>query len=181
MTRPPRLVVTGTATMRSPLFSNWWELVDGDGYPLARLQRHPRLHVSTIEIEDGSTWLLEPAGNGVVIAMHEGTNEIGRIVRRSWWGRRWQVSGPAWGYEVVSDRVPRRWHFAVGGEPVAVITGSVLSYNTVTVDAVLPIQVCAVVLAWHVIARPWEQAAAPRGLVPIRQRGTSTRPATGAA
>lgn len=181
MARPPRLVVTGTARMRSPLFSNWWELVDGDGQLLARLRRHPRLHVSTVDFEDGSRWLLEPAGNGVVVARYEGRSEIGRISRQSWWGRRWQVTGPAWGYEVISDPVPRRWHFAVGGEPVAAITGSVLSYNTVTIEAMLPIQLCAVVLTWHVIARPWEQAAAPRGLVPIRHPRTSTRPAPGAA
>ena len=65
-----------------------------------------------------------------------------------------------------SDASPRRWRIEVGGSPLAEIRGSLISYNTVTIDAPLAIPTAVAVLAWHVIARPWEAAAAPRGLVP---------------
>lgn len=165
-------IIRGEAQLVSPWFSNNWSLFN-NGIEIARMRRFPRLHVSAVQLADGTEWTIEPAGVAVVRAVDVNEVEVARIVRRSWWGRRWEVTGTGFAYELVSHPVPRRWHFAVGGSPLAEIRGSLVSYNSVTIDAPLTIPTVAAVLAWHVIARPWEAAAAPRGLVP-RTRPTGT-------
>lgn len=174
-------MISGSARLRSPAFSNAWELTTEDGTLIAELTRHGRMHVSTVRFPDGAAWLIEPRGYGIVCALEEGDVEVARITRRSWLGRRWDVTAPTWAYDLVSDRTPRRWHLAVGSVEVARIAGSTLSYNRVRVTTNLAVPVATVILAWQVIARPWEAAAAPAGLVPVREPRPSTRPATGAA
>lgn len=171
MTRPkPQSLIRGDAHLESPWFSNHWRLMN-QGIELARLRRFPRLHVSAVQLADGTEWILEPDGFAVVKAVDSEGNEVGRVTRRSWWGRRWDVTGPGFSYELVSHPVPRRWRVEVGGSTFAEIRGSLISYNTVTIDAPLSLPTAAAVLAWHVIARPWEAAAAPKGLVPRSRVG----------
>lgn len=149
----------------SPWFSNRWSIFN-NGVEIARLRRLPRLHISAAQFPDGTEWTIEPDGFAVVKAVDAHGVEVARITRRSWWGRRWDITGPGFAYELVSHPIPRRWNIGVGGSPLAEIRGSLISYNTVTIDAPLTIPTAVGVLAWHVIARPWEAAAAPRGLVP---------------
>ena len=158
-------LIRGEAQLVSPWFSNQWSLFNG-GVEIARLRRFPRLHISAVQFPDGTEWTIEPDGYAVVKALDAHDVEVARITRRSWWGRSWDVTGTGFAYELVSHPMPRRWHVGVGGSPLAEIRGSLISYNTVTIDAPLSLPTAAAVLAWHVIARPWEAAAAPRGLVP---------------
>ena len=160
-----RRMITGTLQLESPWFSNRWLVIQGDR-ELARVQRHGRLYVSDVMLADGTSWLIEPTGSGVVSAIEESGKEFARIERRSWLGRRWDVTSQQFAYELVSDPRPRQWHFTVGGATAADLSGSLVSYNTVTVDAAIGMPLVAVLLGWHVIARPWEAAAEPRGLVP---------------
>jgi hypothetical protein len=146
--------------MRSRFLSNEWRLVHNE-VVVARVRRHARLHVSTVMLDDDTVWILEPDGWGVVRALEEG-EPIARIVRRSWLGRRWEVSGLGFAFDLVSRPAPRRWHITVGDAPVARISGSLISYNRLTIDSDLTIPVVAVLLAWHVVVRPWEAAAEPR-------------------
>lgn len=169
-------LIRGEAHLDSPWFSNDWRLIS-QGMELARLRRFPRLHVSAARLADGTEWTLEPDGFAVVKALDASGAEVGRVTRRSWWGRRWDLTGPGFSYELVSHPVPRRWRIEVGGSEFAQIRGSVISYNTVEIDAPLSLPTVAAILAWHVIARPWEAAAAPKGLVP-RMRPTDTATAT---
>ena len=108
-------------------------------------------------------------GQSTVSAVDEGQTEVARITRTSWWGRRWEISAQQFSYELISHPRPRRWAFAVGGAPVAELSGSLLSYNRVTVESNIGVPLIAVLLGWHVIARPWEAAAEPRGLVPAQR------------
>jgi hypothetical protein len=163
--RPTQQVLYGSAEMVSPWFSNRWALLS-NGQPIASLERFGRLHVSTVSFPDGTRWLLEPSGSSVVRAIDGPDSEFARVTRRSWWGRRWDITGTGFAYQLVSHPVPRRWMLAVGGAPIAAITGSLLSYNTIRFDMTLAVPLPTIVLAWHVIARPWEAAAAPRGLLP---------------
>ena len=172
-------MIGGTLRLQSPWFSNAWDVLDDTEERLARLVRHPRDHSASAVLRDGTRWRLVPDGFGVVRLLEEGS-ELGRIVRRSWWGRRWEVVSPTWGYELVSDPLPRRWHLRVGHEPIARLAGSPISYNRLTVETDLVVPLQAVVLAWHVIARPWEAAARPAGLVPLSIEPRSA-PAAGAA
>lgn len=158
-------LIRGEARLDSPWFSNHW-LLTNQGIQLAALHRFPRLHVSGVRLADGTVWTLEPDGFAVVKAVDSDGVEVGRVTRRSWWGRHWDLTGPGFSYELVSHPIPRRWIVQVGGSPFAEIKGSLVSYNTVTIDAPLSLPTIAAVLAWHVIARPWEAAAAPKGLVP---------------
>lgn len=158
-------LIRGEAQLVSPWFSNNWSLFS-HGVEIARLRRIPRLYISTARFPDGTEWTIEPDGFAVVKAVDAQGTEVARITRRSWWGRRWDVAGAGFAYELVSDPIPRRWRIEVGGSTLAEIRGSLISYNAVTIDAPLSIPVAVAVLAWHVIARPWEAAAAPRGLVP---------------
>jgi hypothetical protein len=157
-------VVYGTAQLVSPLMSNKWRLVSSDG-DVAQLRRQGRLHISRIALPNGEEAVLAPHGQSVVHALDEDGNELARITRTSWLGRRWEITSQRWFYELVSDPRPRRWQLTVGGTPVAQISGSLVSYNRVTIDAPLGIPILVVALAWHVIARPWEAAAAPTTLV----------------
>ncbi|MDH3538958.1 MAG: hypothetical protein OEP52_03095 [Acidimicrobiia bacterium] len=166
MVRPkPQPIIRGEAHLVSAWFSNEWRLLD-NGNEVARMRRFPRLHVSVVRLADGTEWTIEPDGFAVVKAIDSDGVEVGRITRRSWWGRRWDITGTGFAYELTSHPIPRRWTIGIGGSPMTEIKGSLISYNTVTIDAPLSLATVAGVLAWHVIARPWEAAAAPRGLVP---------------
>lgn len=161
---PP--VVVGDCNFDSRLFSNRWSLSKA-GETVAELWRDPTRHTSQGTFGDGTEFTLRPEGWGTVVLEVNG-DQLGRIDRRSWWGRRWEISGSGFGCELTSDRLPRRWTFRIGGEPIGRLSGTLLSYNRLAVhtDASMPVH--ALVLAWHILARPWEQAAAPRGLVPDR-------------
>ncbi|MCB2224786.1 MAG: hypothetical protein KQH83_11520 [Actinobacteria bacterium] len=156
--------VSGEARFTSTPFSNRWELWS-EGERLATLTRHPRHHTSEAVLADGTALLLRPEGWGAVAALSDG-KETARVTRRSWWGRRWEITSPLFGYDLTSDPLPRRWTIRVGDVPIARLAGGMLSYNRLAVHADLAVQVPALVLAWHVLARPWEAAAAPGSLVP---------------
>ncbi len=66
--------------------------------------------------------------------------------------------------------------FTVGGSSVAELSGSFVSYNRVRVESNIGVPLIAVLLGWHVIARPWEAAAEPGGLVPAPRRSTPGNP-----
>ena len=105
----------------------------------------------------------------------EQDKEWGRIVRRSWWGRRWDLVSPTFGYTLTSDPMPRRWTIRVGNEPIGRLSGGLFSYNRLTVHTDVAVQALPLVLAWHVLARSWEAASAPGSLVPYDpQRGRPT-------
>jgi hypothetical protein len=174
-TAPHAALLIGSTELRSPPFSNEWRLENG-GRRLASARRHPRLHTSTVTFPDGSRLTLTPTGQSTVSAVDASGNEVARIVRTSWWGRHWEVTAQHFSYELVSHPRPRRWAFAVGGSPVAELAGSLVSYNRVRVETNIGVPLIAVLLGWHVIARPWEAAAEPGGLVPART--TRPRPVT---
>ena len=156
--------VYGQGQLRSPLGSNRWRLFANDE-EIAQLRRQGRLHISRIRLSSGEEATLAPDERSAVVALDADGNELARITRTSWFGRRWEITSQKWAYELVSDPRPRRWHVTVGGTSVAQITGSLLSYNRVTVDAPLGVPLLVVALGWHVIARPWEAAAAPATLI----------------
>ncbi len=157
-------VVYGSAELISPFLSNRWRLISNDE-ELAELRRFGRLHVSRVTVPSGDEAVLTPHGPSVVVAVDNAGNELARITRLSWFGRRWEITSQRWAYELVSDPRPRRWQVTVGGTSVAQLTGSLVSYNRVNVAAPLGVPALALALGWHVIARPWEAAAAPTSLV----------------
>ena len=163
MHAPTRRMITGTAAMKSAFFSNEWSL-ESAGQTIATMRRYPRQFVTEVSTIDGDRWLLEPDGDGVVNLVTSHDPRLAWITRRSLFGRRWDISSPMFSYGLISHPWPRRWHINVGSTPVAEIRGSLVSYNTVTVESNLGVPLAAVILAWNVIARPWEVAARPRGI-----------------
>ncbi len=163
-----RLVRTlvGHAEMRSLAFSSEWRLIQGDD-ELAVVRRFARQHMSSVRLTDGTVWTIAPQGWGTVLAA-EGGVPFARIVRRSWLGRRWEISTIGFATDLLSRPAPRRWRMAIGGESIAELAGSALSYNRLSIDALIGVPVAALVLAWQVLARPWEAAAYPVVLVPER-------------
>ncbi len=159
---PP--VVVGESQFRSGVFSNRWTLAQGSN-SLANLRRDPSRHTSSGRFEEGPRFQLTPSGWGTVL-METDELPLGRIDRRSWWGRRWEIGGTGFACELTSDPMPRRWTLRIGGEPIGRLKGNPLSYNKLAVHTDVSVPVHALVLAWHVLARPWEAAAAPRALVP---------------
>ena len=157
-------LVSGECRFSSLPFSNWWTLSCKDE-PLAEMRRIPRQHISEVTMADGTGIRLQPRGWGTVVAL-AGESERGRITRRSWWGRSWDLESPAFAFTLTSDPMPRRWTLRIGNEPVGRLSGGILSYNRLTVRTDVAVQVLPLVLAWHVLARPWEAAAAPGSLVP---------------
>ena len=171
-------MVYGDVELRSPWFSSRWKLVDPNDRVLADIRRSGRTYVSVADIADGTRLLLEPAGYGTVQALdvtrgREGAEEVGRIVRRSWMGRHWDIVGHRYNFGLVSDHM-HRWHLDVANAQVATLRGSPVSYNHVKVHCWLGVPTSAVLLAWHVVARPWEAAAEPRGMVAVTPPGAAT-------
>ena len=166
MTQTVRPELVGPHRFRSGLFSNNWRLYDRDGVEVARARRMPSRHISQVRFADGGTLELRPEGWGTVLAV--GDQEGARIDRESWWGGHWRVSGKGFEYQLTSDPLPRRWTLRVGGHPVARFAGTLWSYNRVAVEPDFALPVHAVLLSWHVLARPWEAMAAPRVLIPRR-------------
>lgn len=154
--------------MLSPFGSNQWRLLH-NGSQIATLQRYGRRHVSRLMIPGEDEIVIAPYRHSMVHAVDPTGVELGRIARASWLGRRWEVTSKTWAYELVSHPRPRRWQITVGGTPVAEIQGSLLSYNRVAIRAQLGVPLLVVALAWHVIARPWEAAAAPGTLIPYAE------------
>ncbi len=157
-------MIVGAATFRSRPFSDAWELSQDSG-PVAVLRRIPSRHTSEIVFTDRARLTLAPEGWGTVVARTEDGEERARIVRRSWWGRTWEVEAAGFGCQLISDPLPRRWSLRMGSEPIGRLAGGLVSYNRIDVQADVAVPVSALALAWHVIARPWEQAAAPGALV----------------
>lgn len=162
--RPFRSALVGDHRFVSRFMSNDWELVGPDGV-VARMRRVPSTHTSLVWLPDGRKLELEPAGWGTVLAT--GDPEKAKIERQSWWGRRWEITGATFGYELTSDPLPRRWTLRIGGHPVGRLAGTAWSYNRLEVHTDVAVPVHAVILSWHVLARPWEAAAAPRVLKPM--------------
>lgn len=163
--RPP--VVFGACRFESVVLSNRWRLIQGKQV-LAELQRVPSRHISMLRLPDGTRIELRPAGWGTVIA-YRGDDEVGRVTRLSWWGRRWELAGPGFACSLTSDPMPRRWSLRYGNEPVGSLAGALLSYNRLDVHTHVAVPVASLALAWHVLARPWEAAAAPGALIPSRE------------
>jgi hypothetical protein len=157
-------MVYGEAELRSPFLSNRWRMLS-NGEEVATLRRMGRLHISRIYLPDGEEAVFTPHAQSTVVALDPEGGELARITRTSWFGRSWEIGSHRWAYELKSDPRPRRWHVTVGGTSVAQITGSLVSYNRVRVDAPLGLPILVVGLAWHSIARPWEAAAAPSTLI----------------
>lgn len=156
-------MVIGEAEFASRVFSNQWQVIVHDEVQ-ATLRRDASRHVSTGRLDDGSVIELVPEGWGTVVAMVAG-EERGRIVRTSWWGRSWDIVADGFACELRSDPLPRRWSIRVGSEPVGRMAGGALSYNHLDVHTDIGVPIVGLILAWHVLARPWEQAAAPGSLV----------------
>lgn len=157
-------MIYGDAEMISPFMSNRWRLLDS-GAEVARLRRFGRLHISRLYLPSGEEAVITPHEHSAVVALDGEGVELARITRTSWLGRRWEVTSKQWAYELVSDPRPRRWQVKVGGTSVAQMSGSLISYNRVRVDAPLGIPMLVLALGWHVVARPWEAAAAPSTLI----------------
>ncbi|MDH3425754.1 MAG: hypothetical protein OEM22_03695 [Acidimicrobiia bacterium] len=159
--------IVGEAEASSQLMSNDWELRQGQD-KLAVMRRFPRRHISVVKLGDGSSWELRPAGWGVVEAV-DGDEVFAAIHRRSWWGRRWAITSAGFAVDLVSRPTPRRWSFTIGDHAIGELSGSAVSYNRIHIQADVAVPLAAVLLAWQVIARPWEAAALPTQVVPSRR------------
>lgn len=152
--------ILGEAQFTSRFLSNRWELISGD--VIGTFVRLPSRHLSQGRT-GGAPIEMRPEGWGTVVFFEEG-RELGRIVRRSWWGRRWEISGSGFGCDLVSEPRPRRWTMRIGGHPLATISGTPWSYNRLTIRTDVSVPAWALALTWQVVARPWEAAAEPRSL-----------------
>lgn len=174
-----REMIYGKVQLRSHWFSNRWQ-VEQNGTVLCNLHRLGRIYTTVVSRPDGR-WILDPHGNGVVRALDSEGKEFGRAVRRSWFGRRWDLVSQAWNYDLVSHHRPRAWAIEIGGAPAVEIRGSLVSYNRVDVNAMIGVPLAAVLLGWHVIARPWEALAEPSGLLPMPRTDAEAARPTGLA
>ena len=125
------------------------------------MRRYPSRHTSRGSLADGTKIDLTPDGWGSMELTADGT-AIGRIDRRSWWGRRWDITGDGFACNLTSDPMPRRWTFRIGGEPIGNLAGTMWSYNRLSVHTDVTVPIHALILSWQVLARPWEAAAATR-------------------
>jgi hypothetical protein len=164
---PRNPMIYGDCRFESMLFSNRWRLIQGKQV-LAELQRVPTRHTSLLRFPDRTLVEIRPSGWGTVVA-YRGADELGRVTRLSWWGRTWQLTGPGFACSLTSDLRPRRWSLRLGAEPVAQLSGGLLSYNRLAVHTDVAVPTVSIALAWHVLARPWEAAASPGALLPAHQ------------
>lgn len=157
-------MLLGRVSFESGFLSSDWRLRSSRG-TIGSFRRLPSMHLSRgwldkIPVE------IKPQGWGTVVFFEDG-REMGRIIRRSWAGRRWDLVGEGFGCELVSEPLPRRWTLRIGGHPIAQIAGTAFSYNRLRIQADISVPVWALGLVWHVVVRPWEAAAEPRTLRPV--------------
>ena len=178
MSRTHIRLIVGEAELISGLFSNEWQLVQ-HGEVLASVIRRPRNAYTRVTLKDGTRWTLQPDGWGVVRAVEDDV-PFARGTRESFWGNRWEISGLGFSYLLTHDGpVPRRWALKVGSEPAAWLRGSAVNYNRVRFNAPISIPVSAGLLAWHVIARPWEAVAfAPELITGNGRKATVVKPSS---
>ncbi len=160
--RHPMLL--GRVSFESGFMSDVWRLDSSQGR-VGVFRRFPSLHMSRGRVGDVDVEI-RPQGWGTVVYLEEG-REMGRIVRRSWLGRNWELSGTGFGCDLVSEPMPRRWTLRIGGHPIAHIAGTALSYNRLRISADVSVPAWALALVWHVVVRPWEAAAEPRTMRPV--------------
>lgn len=154
--------VSGPIQARSPLFSRVWSFIDPSG-PLGRATRSVTGRTSEIVLTDGTRWLIKPSGWGHLV-LTERDRQIGEASREGVSGRRWQVSGQSFSYELgVDSMLRRRWQLGPTGSPIATLHGGIVSFNTMRIETGLPVPLEAIVLAWHPIVRAWEAASAAQG------------------
>ena len=170
-------VIIGEAQLRSGLFSNQWQLVQNEEV-LANAIRRPRNCYTNVALADGTHWTLQPDGWGVVRVVEDGV-PFARATRDSFWGNRWSLTGVGFSYGLEHDgHIPRRWALLVGSEPAAWLRGSAVNYNRVRINAPVSIPTSVGLLAWHVVARPWEAVAfAPELLTREAEPGGLAEPA----
>ncbi|MBA2338546.1 MAG: hypothetical protein H0V96_12480 [Acidimicrobiia bacterium] len=156
------LYVTGELELKSPLFSSDWSLRQHDA-ELASIRR--RHYTSVVDITHGGRIVIEPYAQGTVRAIN-GASEVARITRESWLGRRWEVTGPGFTYDLASQARPRHWRLFLANGPVSDLEGGFGSYNKVKIFNQMAVPLSAVLLAWHVVARPWEAVAEPQVFMP---------------
>lgn len=157
-------MLLGRVSFESGFMSDTWRLVSSQGR-IGVFRRFPSLHMSRGRVGDVDVEI-RPQGWGTVVYLEEG-REVGRIVRRSWLGRLWELSGTGFGCDLVSEPMPRRWTLRIGGHPIAHIAGTALSYNRLRISADVSVPAWALALVWHVVVRPWEAAAEPRTMRPV--------------
>jgi hypothetical protein len=156
------MYMTGDLELRSPLFSNEWVLRQGD-VEVARLRR--RNYSSIVDLAAGGRGVIEPVADGTVHAT-VADREVARIRRRSWLGRHWEITGPGFAYDLFHRSTPRRWRLTLANGTIGEIDGAPMSYNRVRFHNQMAVPLSAMLLSWHVVARPWEAASEPRVLVP---------------
>ena len=149
---------SGNGVMRSTFFSRNWELRKEGGL-IAVGHRHVWRRTSEIELNDGRRWSISPVGWGVV-ELTERDEVLARGERLTWLGRKWELTGESFGYELRAQSMAlRRWLIELGGAPIARLDGGVASFNRLRIEANLPVPLEAVMLSWHIIVRAWEAAA----------------------
>ena len=163
--RPLRIMyVSGPVEMRSPLFSNEWRVSQNDA-EVAHIRR--RNYTSVVDLAAGGRAVMEPVAQGTVRALISGT-EVARITRDV-------VAGPPLGDH--RSRLHLRPVQPGDAPPLAAHPGQrhhqpdeggFGSYNRVRFHNQVAVPLSALLLSWHVVARPWEAAAEPRVLVPSR-------------
>lgn len=158
-------MLLGRVVFESAFLSDEWRMSSPSRGRIGAFRRYPSLHLSRGVVE-GVPAELRPQGWGTVVYLEDG-REVGRIVRRSWLGRRWELAGTGFGCDLVSEPIPRRWTLRIGGHPIAAVSGTAWSYNRLRVSADVSVPVWALALVWHVVVRPWEAAAEPRTLRPV--------------
>jgi hypothetical protein len=163
--RPLRIMyVSGPVEMRSPLFSNEWRVSQHDA-EIAHIRR--RNYTSIVDLAAGGRAVIEPIAQGTVRALFSGT-EVARITRETWLGRHWEITGHGFNYDLTSEAPPRHWRLSLANGLVSRMKGGFGSYNRVRFDNQVAVPLSALLLSWHVVARPWEAAAEPRVFVPAR-------------
>lgn len=153
-----RRFVAGNAEMRSPPFSRVWRLRQ-NGTVLAIARRSVRARASTVDLPDGTNWVVAPAGWGVVQVLEDDV-PIVTATRVNPMGRFWDLTSSNFNYELrARSMARRRWIIGQGGAPIAELRGGILSFNRLAIRADLPVPVEAIMAAWHLIVRAWEAAS----------------------
>ena len=152
----------GLVTIASPWFSRRWRF-SGNSGPLAEATRNVAQRTSRVMLADGREWLLSPDGWGRV-QLIENDHVVATAERADFLGRTWDLHSDRFAYQLKStSMLRRRWTIGPIGSPFAELNGGLVSFNRMELDSGLPIPLEAVTLAWQVIVRPWEAAAAGIG------------------
>lgn len=114
-------------------------------------------------LADGTEWWIAHDGWDDIVVYDAADTRIAHAHRKDVLGRTWDLDVGRTSFELACESMlRRRWTLGPPGAPFASVHGGMVSFNSMRIETGLSIPIGSALLAWQIIVRSWEAAAASR-------------------